>query len=59
MYKLGKIMVELKQFTITKKVAKHGKQAIIVVPKLLEDQLPPGTIVEVKLIVIKEVKDDC
>jgi hypothetical protein len=35
------------QFVITKKVAKHGKQAIIVVPKLLEQQLSPGTIVKI------------
>ena len=40
------------QFTITKKIAKHGKQAIIVVPKLLEEQLKPGTIVELKIEVI-------
>lgn len=40
------------QFTITKKIAKHGKQAIIVVPKLLEQHLKPGTIVELKIEVI-------
>jgi len=27
-----------KQFIITKKIAKHGNQAIIVVPKILEDK---------------------
>lgn len=30
-----------KQFTITKKIAKHGNQAIIVVPKILEEHLKP------------------
>jgi len=40
------------QFTITKKIAKHGNQAIIVVPKLLEEQLKPGTIVELKIEII-------
>jgi len=39
--------MELKQFTITKKVAKHGSQAIVVVPKLLEQKLSPGTIVKI------------
>jgi hypothetical protein len=34
-------------YTITKKVAKHGHQAIVVVPKLLEQALAPGTIVKV------------
>ena len=41
-----------KQFTITKKIAKHGNQAVIVVPKLLENTLKPGTIVQVNLEVI-------
>jgi len=40
------------QFTITKKVAKHGKQAVITIPKLLEMQLKPGTIVELKIEII-------
>lgn len=42
----------VKQFTLTKRIAKHGKQAIIVIPKLIEDHLKPGTIVEVKIEVI-------
>ena len=33
--------------TITKRIAKHGKQAILVIPKILETELSPGTIVEV------------
>ena len=41
------------QFTITKKIAKHGKQAIIVVPKLLEEHLKPGTIVELRIEVLE------
>ena len=41
-----------KQFTITKKIAKHGKQAIIVVPKILEQDLKPGTIAKVTIDVL-------
>ncbi len=41
-----------KQFTLTKRIAKHGNQAIIVIPKLIEDVLRPGTIVEVRIEVI-------
>jgi len=41
------------QFTITKKIAKHGKQAIIVVPKLLEQHLKPGTVVELKIEILE------
>jgi len=47
---------ENKKFTITKKIAKHGSQAIIVVPRILEEELKPGTIVELKIDVLKEAK---
>ncbi len=39
-------------FTVTKKIAKHGKQAIIVVPKVLQNLLKPNTIVELKIKVL-------
>jgi hypothetical protein len=48
----------MKSFTLTKKVAKHGSQAIIVIPRLLEDELKPGTIVELRLNVLKEVEEN-
>ncbi|MDD5192425.1 MAG: hypothetical protein PHH54_06130 [Candidatus Nanoarchaeia archaeon] len=41
--------MESKQFTITKKIAKHGSQAIIVVPKILEGQLKPGTLTQITI----------
>lgn len=41
--------MERKKYTITKKIAKHGNQAIIVVPRLLEARLKPGMIVEIKI----------
>ena len=41
-----------KLFTITKKIAKHGKQAIIVIPRIIEEHLRPGTIVEVRIEVL-------
>jgi len=40
------------QFTITKRIAKHGKQAVIIIPSLLQEQLPHGTLVQVKIEVI-------
>jgi len=49
-------MANQKQFIITKKIAKHGKQAIIVIPKLIEDKLQPGTIVQIQIDVLKEEK---
>ena len=47
----------MKSFTITKKVAKHGSQAIIVVPRVIEEDLKPGTIVEVTFNIIREVEE--
>jgi len=44
----------MKQFIITKKIAKHGKQSIIVIPKILEQDLKPNTIVKLTIDVIKE-----
>ena len=43
---------EAREFVITKKIAKHGNQAIIVIPKLFETELKPGMIVQVGIIVI-------
>lgn len=51
------IMRELTQFTITKKVAKHGSQAIIVIPRILEKHLPPKTLVKVTIDVL-EAQDE-
>lgn len=42
-----------KQFTITKKIAKYGNQAIIVIPKILEEQLRPGTLTQITIEIIK------
>ena len=42
------------QFTITKKIVNHGNQAIIVIPNIIEDRLKPGTIVELKIEIIKQ-----
>jgi hypothetical protein len=45
--------METKKFTITKRIAKHGEQAIIVLPRLLEEHLKPGMIVEIGIEVLK------
>jgi len=43
-------------FTITKKIAKHGNQAIIVVPRILEQHLKPGMIVKLSIDILEEAK---
>lgn len=47
-------MEEQKQFTIRKKIAGAGSNSIIVIPKLLQGDLPKGTIVDIQIKIIKE-----
>lgn len=51
-------MMEPDNFTITKKIAKHGNQAIIVIPKLLQEYLKPSTIVKLKIEIIKKADEN-
>jgi len=46
-----------KKFKIIKKIAKHGNQSIIVIPRLLEDKLKPGTITELTIEILGEVNN--
>jgi len=41
------------EFVVTKRIAKHGNQAVIVVPKILQDELKPRTIVKLTIEVLK------
>jgi len=50
------VMYTMQVYTITKRISKHGSQAVITIPKLLEKDLKPGTIAEVKITVIKETQ---
>jgi|TARA_Y100000310_G_C20028201_1_gene510559 hypothetical protein len=45
-----------KQFNIRKKIAKHGVNSIIVIPKLLQGELKPKTIVDIEIKVIEEAE---
>ena len=47
-------MEKQKSYVITKKIAKHGKQPIILVPKILENELKPGTIVKLSIEIMRE-----
>jgi hypothetical protein len=47
-----------KNFVITKKIAKHGDSAVIVIPKFLQDDLKPKTVVEIKIDILKEAENE-
>jgi hypothetical protein len=42
-----------KQFTITKRIAKHGSQAVIIIPALLQQELCAGKIVQANIEVLE------
>lgn len=48
-------MVE--QFVITKRIAKHGSQSIIVIPRMLESKLKPKTVVKLTIDVLESIKN--
>lgn len=47
-----------KTYTITKKIAKHGNQSVIVIPSFLKEELKPKTIVEIKINIVKEAENE-
>lgn len=44
----------MKKYTLTKKIAKHGNQAVIVIPTFLQSELKPQTLVEITVTILKE-----
>ena len=43
-----------KEYTIRKRIASQGENSILVIPKLLRDELKPSTIVEINIKILKE-----
>jgi len=49
-------MAEEKSYTIIKKIAKHGKQAVIVIPNVLSSRIKPQMLVRIKIDVLEEIE---
>jgi hypothetical protein len=47
-----------KKFVIIKRIAKHGRQSVIVVPAVLKNQLKPGTLLQLTMDVLEEAEDE-
>jgi hypothetical protein len=43
-----------KRLVITKRIAKHGRQSVIVIPKDLENLLKPGSLTQLTIDLIDE-----
>lgn len=48
--------IEHKSFSIRKKIAKHGCNSIIVIPKLLQGELKPKMIVDIQIKVVEDME---
>jgi hypothetical protein len=46
----------IKKFTISKKIAKHGTQSIIIIPRMLEQHLKPGMTVQLGIDIVKDAE---
>ena len=44
----------MKEFSLTKRIAKHGDQAVIIIPKMLQGILKPRTMVGLKIKVLDD-----
>jgi len=42
-----------KRFTIVKKIARHGSQSIIIIPRMLEQHLKPGMITQLTIDILE------
>jgi len=43
---------KMDEITLTKQIAKHGEQSVIIIPKVLQKVLKPKTLVELKIKVL-------
>jgi len=47
----------MKTFNLVKRIAKHGKQNVIVIPSILQKELKAGSVVQLKIDVLREEED--
>ncbi len=50
--------MQTNKFVLRKKIAKHGNDSIIVIPKLLRNELKPKTIVEIAITILEKPEDE-
>jgi len=44
----------MKSFNLVKRIAKHGRQNVIVIPIILQEELKAGSVVQLRIDVLKE-----
>jgi len=48
----------MKEITITKQIAKHGKQSVIIIPSFLRETLKPKTIVRAVISILDNLSEE-
>jgi len=48
------IKMEKRKYIITKKIAKHGNQSIIVIPEVLSNKIKPGNLAQITIDLIED-----
>ena len=48
----------MNNFTLTKRIAKLGKNSIIVIPSILRSRIKPGDIAKIEIHLLKEVEEN-
>jgi hypothetical protein len=48
----------MKTYNLIKRIAKHGRQNIIVIPSMLQEELKAGSVVQLRIEVLKEEEEN-
>jgi hypothetical protein len=48
----------MKTFNLVKRIAKHGRQNVIVIPSILHEELKAGSVVQLKIDVLREGEEN-
>jgi len=47
----------MEEYTITKRIAKHGNDAMILVPAMLREEIPVGSLAKITIQIIKKPQE--
>ena len=47
----------MRSFNLVKRIAKHGRQNVIVIPSILHSELKAGSVVQMKIDILKESEE--
>ncbi len=48
----------MKEIIITKQIAKHGKQSVLIIPSFLRDKLKPKTVVRATISILEDFEEE-